>query len=241
MRILPGLLVLLITIELVAAGLLVASRRRPSAPPLPAVELFDRVTAAELVAQRDAVDAGSSEDWAALAERYLAHGFYAEAEACHRRACELAPRDARLRGLWAFCLSHMGRLEEGNRQYHGALEAGHPQAARLHYFIGRNHLRLEDASAARTAFERAGDLPAARYELAKLALAENRAADAARMLQPLQETHPGAFAAHWLRARAERTLGNHQDAERFERLAGHSNERLPTPFDHHSGAGAPLR
>ena len=231
---LPWILAAVLGVELVVAGVLIVRRVQTPTPPLPRVELFDNQTAAALRAERDAVPSRSPRDWAKLAERYIAHGFYAEAEACHRRACELAPDDARLRGLWAFCLSRMGRMARAIELFEEALKLGHARPAELHYFIGRDHLRLEEVAAARAAFKAAGDLPAARYERAKLALAENRVDEAVELLAPLQQEHADVLPVHWLRARAEQQRGDLAAADRFAQRAAAVNGRLPTPFDDHS-------
>lgn len=229
------LLIGLIGVELAVAAVLLVRHQQPTiAPPVPPRELFDDETSAALSAARDQVRPAAAEDWAHLAELYLAHGYYPEAEACHRRACELAPKDAELRALWAFCLSRMGDMEQAVPQFRQAIKQGHPRPRELHYFAARDLLRLGDIPAAREALLDAGDLPAARYERAKLELAEKDAAQAVRLLEPLQQEFPAALPSHWLRGRAERMLGRHAEAERFERRAAEVGGRLPTPFDRHS-------
>ncbi|MCO6457000.1 MAG: tetratricopeptide repeat protein [Pirellulaceae bacterium] len=231
---LAKVLLAVLVAELLAGTALVLWQPPQPVPPLPPVEIFDPLTAEQMRQMRDGVRPRAAEDWSELAEMYLAHGFYPEAEACYRRACELSPEHAERRGDWAFCLSRMGRIEEALAEFQQAIALGHPDAAALRYFAGRDWLRLEQTEAAKRTFLLAADLPAARYELARLDLAEGRGGRAAERLERLQREIPDCLAPHWLRARAERRLGNAREAEEYERRAAAARGRLPTPFDERS-------
>lgn len=220
--------------ELLAGTALVAWQSAQPAPPLPPVEMFDPLTAEQMRQLRAGVRPRAADDWGDLAEVYLAHGFYPEAEACYRRACELSPHQAELRGDWAFCLSRMGRIEDALVEFGQAIALGHPEPAALRYFAGRDWLRLEQTEAAKRTFLLAADLPAAQYELARLDLSEGRVERAVERLERLQREFPDCLAPHWLRARAERRLGHAREAEEYERRAAAARGRLPTPFDERS-------
>jgi tetratricopeptide (TPR) repeat protein len=229
-----GILLLLIGAELVVGAVMLLRHVSQPVPPLPQVELFDPLTADQLRARRDRVRPHIAADWAELAELYLAHGFYPESEACLRRANELAPRDARLRGRWAFCLSRLGQMEPAIERFEQAVALGHPEPAELWYFAGRDYLRLEQTEPARQAFLLAQELPAAQYELAKLEIRDGHPDQAAARLERLQRRYPEAFAPHWLRSRAELQRDDRVAADVFARRAAEAGERLPTPFDRQS-------
>ena len=126
----------------------------------------DPVTADDIRA-KVALD-GTPEPWAALGEVYLVTGFFPEAEACLREAAALAPQSADVVFKHAYALEHLGRLEEAIAEYEAAVRLNHPRAADCWYYVGKNHLRREQAGPAMAAFEQARALPGARYELARL-------------------------------------------------------------------------
>ena len=108
------------------------------------------------------------EQRADLGEAYLVTGFFPEAEACLREAVARATANADVAFKHAFAQERLGRLEEANADYEAAVRLNHPRAADCWYYVGKNHLRREQASPATAPFERAGALPGARYELALL-------------------------------------------------------------------------
>ena len=151
-----------------AVGGFVAFRRlgREVTAPVPDLTATDPLTGDELRAK--AALCRTPEQWADLGEVYLVTGFFPEAEACLREAAARAPATADVAFKHAFALERLGRLEEANADYEAAVRRNHLRAADCWYYVGKNHLRREQAGAAAAAFERAAALPGARYELALL-------------------------------------------------------------------------
>jgi tetratricopeptide (TPR) repeat protein len=223
-----GLLIVILAESLVGA-LLIA--RRSAAPQSPAarLEVIDALTAADL--QRIADRCSSADDWVVQGDAMLAYGFLPESEACYRQAAELSPADAEITYQWAFSLSRFGKSQESTDQFRKALELGYPEPASCFYFIGRNYLREENAVEARNAFTQAGDLAAARYELARLDLREGRVESAASILDELLNEHSGCLQLCQTRARAATLLGQSSDVAKHLEAAEHSVYLLPTPFN----------
>ena len=89
MTLVRWLLAGVILVELAGAAFLAnRSRNRPTAP-IPDLGESDPVTADAIRAL--AANCRTPGDWAALGETYLATGFFAEGEACLRRAVEMDP------------------------------------------------------------------------------------------------------------------------------------------------------
>jgi tetratricopeptide (TPR) repeat protein len=223
---LDWLLAGVIAAELAVGGYLAASRLREKTPPIPDLALIEPLAAGEVaaLAQRASERAGP-EDWKRLGEVYLATGYFPEAEACYRESAGRSD-DADTAFRHAFALERLGRLDEANAAYRRAAERGHRRAADCWYYVGRNHLRAERAGEAREAFARAGDLPAARYELAKLDAREGRRAEAAAAASQLAGEHPAALQPPLLLYRLQLPAGA-EAADRFRRAPA----RLPNPFD----------
>jgi tetratricopeptide (TPR) repeat protein len=168
-------------------------------------------------------------DWAALGEVYVAYGYFPEGEACYRVAAEREPGRADRAYEWAFALERIGRLEEANAAYERAVSLGHSDPGGCWYYVGRNRLRVEKPAEARAAFDRAGDQPSARYEVARLLAKGGDDAAALAVLDRLAAGHPAAVQPHLLRHRIEVLRGGPAavHADRANRFL----TRLPTPFD----------
>jgi tetratricopeptide (TPR) repeat protein len=224
------LLVFAIAAELLAGAVVVfGPRPQPGlTPPVPDLSREDQVLAAQV--HDRAAKCQTPKDWNDLGELYLAHGFFPEAEACCRVAAEMDPNQPDPTYDWAFALERIGRLEESNAAYTKAIELGHADPAGCWYFVGRNHLRREDVNAARAAFEKAGDHPSARYEIARLLVREGKPAEAVPILDRLAAKYPNAVQPPLLRHRIEVLAGSPQAAAYADR-SFRAPGRLPTPFD----------
>jgi tetratricopeptide (TPR) repeat protein len=176
-----------------AIGGLVAYRRlsREVPAPVPDLTAVDPVTADDIRAK--VASCRTPEQWAALGEVYLATGFFPEAEACLRDAASLAPANADFVFRHAYALERLGRPEEAIADYEAAVRLNHPRAADCWYYVGKNHLRREQAGPAAAAFERARALPAARYELALLQAQAGQLAQADAEARRLSEEFPAAY------------------------------------------------
>lgn len=221
-------LLALVAIELVAGAVLYF--RRPEAPPTPppVPDLSDADPALAAHVREKAAACRTPDDWAALGLVYISFGYFPEAEACYRVAAEREAERPDRQHDWAFALERMGRPREANAAYERAAALGHGDPGGCWYFVGRNHLRLEDGAAARAAFEKSGQ-PQARYELAVLLARDGRGAEALPVLDQLSSQFPDAVQPPLLRHRVERLSGQSgaASADRALRVAG----RLPTPFD----------
>jgi tetratricopeptide (TPR) repeat protein len=218
----------IIAAQLVVGGAFLARKRMAPTPPVPDLSAVDAKTA-DYIRERVAA-CRTADDWGDLGVVYSAYGFFPESEACARFAVELQPDRADRAYESAFALERIGLLEEANAQYERAAGLNYPHPEELWYFVGRNWLRLDNADEARKAFEKAGDQPSARYELARLRERAGDEAGALAIADQLSAEYPTAVQPHLLRHRIDLlhdrpSAGVAADrADRFER-------RLPTPFD----------
>ena len=180
----------LVACELLAGGIAVGLKLGAPRPPLWNGEYTDGITEGDV--RRLAAEVRSPEDWRKLGEVYMAMGFFRESEACHRIAAERDADSAETVHQWAQALERLGYLDEANAAYLRVSKLDPSRSATCAYFIGRNKLRKEDVAAARQAFSEAGDLPAARYALARLLVGEGRRDEAAALLESLTREFPSA-------------------------------------------------
>lgn len=172
----------------------------------------------------------SADDWANLGEVYLAYGYFTEAEACYRVAVEQQPSHADWVHHWGFALERIGRLAEANAQYERAIELGHLDPGGCWYYIGRNHLRLENLTAARDAFAKAGEQPSARYETARLMARAGQGDEALPILERLAAEYPNAVQPPLLRHKILLLKGD-VAASAAGVHSMYAPGSLPTPFD----------
>ncbi|MCI0699967.1 MAG: tetratricopeptide repeat protein [Planctomycetia bacterium] len=223
------LLVAVIVAELCVGGLLAVRRLDKASPPLPDFSEVDSVTASEF--RRLAANCQTADDWATLGETYLATGFFPEAEACLRHASKLDTKSTEFAFKHAFALERIGRLDEANAQYRSAIDRNHPRVADCWYYIGRNHLRMEQPDLALLAFGRADGLPAAKYELALLAARDGRTARADEVAAQLASEFPNAYPPASLRYRLALTRNDRPATELLSDQFFRRRVPLPTPFD----------
>ncbi len=214
------ILCVVVAAELVGAAALLGwwavAPPSPSAapePPRPEMSFLDSVTAAEIRQRQAEVAADRAEDWRALAEIYVLYGFFAEADVCCRRAAALDPSSFWTYFWWGTALSRLGETEASSEKFRAAVDVAEgPLADVTWYCIGLNLLREENPSEAETAFRTAPGYPPADYELAKLLVRSDRAAEAVPLLDHLIENHPQRQKYYQLRSRAARQPGDRDAA-----------------------------
>ena len=215
--------------ELLVGGAAIGWKLTAPGPPLADLSGVDAITAGDLRGM--AASVRTSEDWRKLGEAYMAAGFFRESEACHRVAAERNANSAEAIQQWALALERLGSLDDANAAYARAARIDPARSASCSYLVARNKLRQEDVPAARQAFQEAGDLPAARYELARLLLREGQRDQAAAMFIALAREFPAAQQPpqllHRIALQAQRLSDAAEAADRQD-AAG---QRLPSPFD----------
>jgi tetratricopeptide (TPR) repeat protein len=222
------LLVAVVVVELAVGGYLAARRLARASPPVPDLALFDPATADDIRSRTGGVQ--SAEDWAKLGEAYLASGYFPEGEACYRVASGLRPSDADLAFKHGFALERLGRPDEANARYRNAIDRGHPRAADAWYYVGRNYLRLEQAGPAADAFAKAPDLPAARFESARLLARNDRHAEVAAEAERLEAGRPTQQTDSIL-YRTALLSGDRRTADVRAEHFLRRRDRLSAPFD----------
>lgn len=224
------LCLLLLTGELLT-GMVLAYRQysRPAPPPVDG-SFADALTQAEL--QEQAASCRTAKDWKQLGTNYLAAGYFPEAEACLREASRRAPAEADYAFAHAFALERLGQIEAAIAAYEEALRRGHHRPADVHYYVGKNHLRLEQTEAAWKAFVNAGDLAAARYERALLAERRQAVDEARHLAEQLARDFPEAYQPAGLLHRLALLRGDIREAAIWADQFNYRPRPLPTPFDH---------
>lgn len=223
------LLLLVIALEALVGGVLVARRLGRVAPPQADWTLLDTVTADQL---RSAIAAcQTAEDWRNLGELYMAAGCLVESEACHRVACELAPEDALLARQWGFALERIALLDDANAQYQRAMALGTPDPDGCRYFIARNQLRADNPAEARRVLTEGQALAANRYELARLSLREGALTPAGEFHQSVAAEQPRTLQVHLLGYRLALARGDAREALASADRARYAPEKLTNPFD----------
>jgi len=229
---LQWLLAGVIAVELAVSAYFVTGRLREKTPPAADLTIFDPVTAEQFRGlDRTCRQTGKPADWAKLAEAYLAYGYYPESAACYGVAQDLAPNDADFAFKHGFALDRLGQTKVANACYRRAIELKHPRSSDCWYYIGRNHLREEDDASAKPAFEMAKDLPAGRYELAKMEARLSGYREIPGALGRLLLEFPYRVEPNQLRCRIETLRGRPHDAAVYSDRTSRARQRIPVPFD----------
>jgi tetratricopeptide (TPR) repeat protein len=198
--------------------------------PRPDLSHLDAVSAREVrQRQQQVVTSDRADDWRSLAESYVLYGFFAEADACCRRAAALDPQEFWTYLWWGAALSRLGRTTDSTATFRAAIPyAEGPLADVCRYCIGLNLLREEQPDDAEAAFRTAMGYAPADYELAKLLVRSGRAAKAAPILDGLIARHPQTEKYLQLRARAARLLDDPDAALDFQDRADRATLVLPS-------------
>lgn len=231
-------IVLLLAVEAIACGGLVAARLLRPVPSLPADFPDDPLVGPELAAlARKAADGGPRE-WLDLGQSLLGQGLYAHAEPALRRAVSLDPRNIEARFALAFVLDRTGRTRAGNAEYARVLEMheppGPPTASKKPfalYQMGRNHLRDEDVAAAEGAFRRNPGMPQAEHQLARILLRSARPKEATEVLLRTRDRLPLALELHHTGMQAMEALGRTEEAFRAAALEERGAHLVESSFN----------
>ena len=187
----------IIVAELLAGAFYFALRMSRPIPPAPELAAVDPLAADEL--RELAAKCENPADWAKLGEAYLATGFFPEGEACLRQACDLDRANSDYPFKHAFALERIGKIEEANIAIRMRPHEDTRGKATAGTTSGETTSGWRQAGPAAEAFERAGSLPAARFELALLRAREGRIAEAdgeaARLANQFPEAYQPAVAA----------------------------------------------
>jgi tetratricopeptide (TPR) repeat protein len=218
----------LVVLQAIGAAALLISRSRRPAIPLPALDSIDAAAAADIRALQRMSSADSAADWSAIADVYMAFGYYSEAERCYRRAATLgALRDYAFVQHRAICFDRLGDTKRAAALFREAAAFGDEQQRLLCiYNAGRNQLRAEDEEAAAATFRSIVTYPPACYQLAKILTRTGRFEEAATLLRQLEKSTRRTVETTLLRARVEQELGHEQDAARYLELAERTSEQL---------------
>ena len=230
-------LLLLVAIEAVVCGGLVAGRLLRHVPTLPADSADDPHLSAELAVVAARASDGGAADWRFLGESLIGQGMYAHAEPALRRAIALDPREHAARFALAFVLERTGRLADGIAQYRAFLDMPDPprEAVDRHPFamhaIGRAHLRAGEVTAAEIAFRENRGFPPADFQLARILYFSGRHAEAAATIDRLLPQLPLALELHHLRERVMEALGRPVDAFAAAAMEERSASLVETSFN----------
>ncbi|HTK75524.1 MAG TPA: hypothetical protein VL371_09720, partial [Gemmataceae bacterium] len=201
---------------------------RAATPPVADLTAIDPITADEIRAEIALCH--TPEHWAELGVMYFVTGCFPESEACLREASARAPANADFAFKHAYALERLGRLEESNAEYETTVRLEHPRTADCWYYVGKNYLRREQAGPAKAAFERAGALPGARYELALLRARAGEVSQADAEARRLSEEFPAAFEPVSLRYRLALARNDTAAADALADEFARRPEPLRTPF-----------
>lgn len=180
MKNLRRILVFGLMIEVVVAAYFVSVRVSRPAPPDIDISRLDPLTAADLdVLRHNVADAGKARDWRELAEACLGNGYYIAAEQCFRQSFEMNPGDLQSEYGRGFCLERIGRTKAAIPILMKTAKTANSELARTCWYqIGRCFLRQEDHREAEKSFRRIVGFPPAAYQLAKILIRTDRAAEA---------------------------------------------------------------
>lgn len=219
-----------LAMELALGSWWVARRASLPLPPVVDASITDASSAADLAEWLERCRGDSVDAWTHAGEALQSCGFFPEAEVCLGRAAQLAPKDPEAAYRWGLVLIRVARYEQAREQFKLAARLRHPRSDACWYFIGRCWLRDEHPDEARDAFLRARTLPAARYELARLALRRGAVDEAVTLLDELERQDPGSIDVGVLLARADGYRGVDQDDPEAVEQADLAKHRLESPF-----------
>ena len=225
------ILLLMIAVCLPAAGRAQFESLRPiPAPGLVGVSEEVRALLEErrrrvesLASTQDTLPEDLAEAFGTLGQLFFAYRFVDSAEASFANALDLNPADFR----WAYFLGLLHReerrLDLAATDFERVLEAQPDHQAAL-LRLGEIHLEAGDQGAARSVYTRVLEIDhsvaAALAGLGRVALAEGQPAEAVPLLEAALDEQPEATRLHSLLARAQRRLGNEEEAARHAKLNG---------------------
>ena len=188
---------------------------------------MDTETAGAFEAVRKKALEGGSADWRLLAEAYLGSGHYLEAEQCFRQVVHLDATDIQAEYGRGFCLERMGQTSAAIEVFKNtAARADQQLRSTCLYQIGRCYLREENSEEAEATFRQIREQSPAAYQLAKLLIRSDRAAEAWPILEEQIVAQPNSLKLTQLQMRAAQQLGNAQLAEELRDQEDRSEYKL---------------
>ncbi len=230
MRQLRYLVIPLFVIELAVATWLMFFQQETFKLPEPNLVGYPAYTRAKIREAISVVRPDVALDWHHLADTLFAGGFYAEAEACYRRASTLNPNHPQFRYHWAFCLSSIGQTAASDEQFRRAIDLGHSHPEACRHFIGLNALREGRAKDAQRAFTSSSELAVSRLQLAELAIRDHDLTHASALLNELIKEQPNAWRVYYLLAVVARQQGDTTAEQQHFAFADVVSEHVRGPW-----------
>lgn len=202
-------------LEVFAAVTLCALRLNATRPLPPVVpQSLDEQTGAELLQLPSRFLFDSRAKWLTLGEAYMAHGYFAKAEACLGRALAYNTGRVQVAYLRGLCQERLGLLSEARASFAEVINKGPVELRALAWHhVGRVQLRREHPEAAADAFRMAGEAHhPSLYERAKLIVRGGRPREAERMLRILLQHYPNDLRVWQLQQRAAAAWNNAAEA-----------------------------
>ncbi|MEW4490212.1 tetratricopeptide repeat protein [Thalassoglobus sp. JC818] len=209
MKVINALLLAVIGIELLVGFWSYRNVQQQPVAPTVNTEGMPVFTRNMIMSSEVAMNPKFAEQWSGLGIVYQAFGYYDESVACFTRAKEIQPEDSSIAYELGFALILAGRIDDSSREFERAMELGHYYPSQCWYFLGRNSLRQNDPESAKEYFLKATSLPAARYELAKIAWRAGELNQAEHLLKELVNEFPNATEPQRLLAEVFDEQGEH--------------------------------
>ncbi len=228
------LIIMVLGIELLISGYLVVQRVSRPEPLIPPQNLMDPLFANDILGITQKVKQDNSAfDWMQLGEALLGQGFYSHAELCFGQAARLMPSSKLAQARLAFCLERTGRTQRSTEIYEklcadldNTVEAKR-QLMQYRYEMGRNYLREENLKQAEKVFRENLRFLPARYQLAKLMIRTDRAAEALPLIAASLQQIPRSLKFRELQLRALKQQGDLEDAEKAAMLLEQAHHSVP--------------
>lgn len=180
-------------------------------PPVVNLGKLDDETAEAIESLRIEARVGNFAKWRELGEAYLGSGYYTAAEECFGIASLQNPDDLRSKYSQGFCLERTGQTTQAIPVLKAVAEADSADADLVWtcwYQIGRCYLREENPAEAELAFRKSIDFSPAVYQLSKLLIRSNKAAEALPLIDEQLELFPNDIKFLQLKGKAAASLGD---------------------------------
>ncbi len=214
---LTRVLIAIIAAELLGITILAAWPQRQSEIPVPDFTRLDSVTRTEIQAMLEEVKKNRPGTLQTLADRYMALGYFTEAELCFRMIIEQTPQSFDAALHHGICLDRLGQIRLAIEEYRRAASLAkpgqRPSAQVCLYHAGRCCLREENTVEAERTFRETGDFPLGQFQLARLFARTDRFDEALAVLSPLMATYPGELKLILLKASIARSRNNDNEAD----------------------------
>ena len=205
------ILITIVILEVLAGCLLCGRRTQRWEPPLSNLGKLDDETADAVQSLRAKARDGDFAKWRDLGETYLGNGYYTTAEQCFGIALLQNPDDLRSKYSQGFCMERTGRTTDAIPVLKAVAEAASADADLVWtcwYQVGRCYLREENPVDAEKAFRQSMDFAPAVYQLAKLLIRTDRAAEALPLIDEQLQQFPNDVKFLQLKGKAAASLGD---------------------------------